>query len=833
MLNKKPGISVDKDGVNFGVMAGTVNGNVDNSRNFTFILPEKQHSEVEMELRSTPHIVNNFFPITSTFTGRDSELQEIRRILLADGAAFITGMVGIGKTQLAIRYLSIFKNHYQTICWIRAKTYGLMMKDLHRFWQEISKDANKETVDELSLLGYVRNWMEQNHNYLFIFDNAKSESTISLLLPSIKQGHVIVTSQNKLIENVQASRHFSLTPLTEEQSLKLLNRLTGCEEDGYAVSITEYFGRLPLSIEHVGVFIRQSNRTYEQVYRLLLHRPVDIKKRIGTASSAVESSFENLIDIILQELTSIHPECLDFLVLLSFLSPDCISLEWFEKQTEIPSLVSVFEDELLYDDVRLALLKYSFLNQSTHTNMISIHRLLQSTIRERLSFEEKSAWHRKLTSLFNRLMEIQTLNRSDYRKRADLVDHIQALAECYEEEMKDREFLTLLNNTANYLNENARYAEAFSMFEYVSDQYKRIPGVDWEDEMMINNNIGFALKNQNLYQEASVYYNQALSIFEDGNHKETLNFAKCLMNSGRLDMDLGYYDQSHDKLLRALELAERISSEGDPVRVHFINNYGLILQCLNKTGAYLYFIRALKILKREDQLDTVMGAVVYNNLSAELINRKKPKWSISALQKSLNIDIGYYGEKHPVLAYRYDNLVNAYLSIKDHHAAMQNLKIAYKIRRKYFKLDHPSIGILFLKYGYVLLEKNKLEVGKGWILRSLNIDEQFYKDYFHIELEPALDSLISIQIKLVNKLLYQECRDIGLLKQMCREGEKYVRRSLKIHYSGEKIARLNFFQRIERDIRKGNIHSHSIQKKVANVFIEFKEDGSMVAKFLD
>jgi len=98
-------------------------------------------------------------------------------------------------------------------------------------------------------------------------------------------------------------------------------------------------------------------------------------------------------------------------------------------------------------------------------------------------------------------------------------------------------------------------------------------------------------------------------------------------------MDLGHYDESYDKLLGALELAEQLVPEYDSLLVNFLNNYGLILQRLNRKGAHQYFIRALKSLKRIDQLDTVMVALLYNNLSCELMNREKPRWSISALQK--------------------------------------------------------------------------------------------------------------------------------------------------------------------------------------------------------
>ncbi|MGG4128094.1 tetratricopeptide repeat protein [Paenibacillus illinoisensis] len=751
------------------------------------------------------NIINNRFFVAQQFFGRDNELLSIHNKLQESGTVFITGMPGIGKTQLAVQYLQTYKDDYQTICWVRTESAGLMFEDLYLFMKEVTNDINRaDSINNDSILGYVRNWMEQNQDYLFVFDNYKSQGELRFLLPSMKSGHVIVTSQDKLVENNKT--HLELKPLLENDSVELLTQTSGREKDRYAIKITEYFGDLPLSILHIGAFIRHSKKTFQQVYQLLLNRPIDVKKRIGSVYST-DKSFENLINIILEELVRVQPKSLDFLILLSFLSSDYISLEWFDKQTEVPQLVSLFDDELLYYDVRIALLRYSFINEHVETNALSIHRLLQSTIRERLTFEEKKDWYRQLTGLFDRLMEEGEANPIEYRKKVDLVNHIESLAVHYDDNMRDEEFLSLLNTTSIYLNEIARYSESFALNEFVWENYKLIPKTDEIFKASVLCNMGMALKYQNNYDEASAYYDKALSILELNNLTNRLVYAACLMNAGRLDMDLGKLEESLDKLSRSLELVEDLLPEGNIEKFHYLNNYGLILQQMNKKGAYKYYIKAWRILKLSGQLDSTKAAVLYNNLSVVLLTRKKTKWAILSLKKSLDIDFKFLGDKHPVLAYRYQNLADAYLKNGLHRKALKNYKTAYKIRRKYFDLDHPDIGVLFLKYGCLLVERKRYVEGKQWILRSLRIDELFFKEHFHPELEPALDTLADINIKLVDNLLYQKDIDIEYIKKLCKEGEKYITRALKIKYSQDKIARLEGFRFILKEIYKDRIKS--------------------------
>ena len=68
--------------------------------------------------------------VAPAFTGRDRELDQVAdsALAVADRAVItqaISGLGGVGKSQLAARYLQLRANGYDIVAWIRAEDGGI------------------------------------------------------------------------------------------------------------------------------------------------------------------------------------------------------------------------------------------------------------------------------------------------------------------------------------------------------------------------------------------------------------------------------------------------------------------------------------------------------------------------------------------------------------------------------------------------------------------------------------------------------------------------------------------------------------------------------------
>ena len=68
-------------------------------------------------------------PVAVAFAGRSEELETLERALCVDGRALITqaitGLGGVGKTQLAARYVHTRGDEYDVVAWIHAEDGGV------------------------------------------------------------------------------------------------------------------------------------------------------------------------------------------------------------------------------------------------------------------------------------------------------------------------------------------------------------------------------------------------------------------------------------------------------------------------------------------------------------------------------------------------------------------------------------------------------------------------------------------------------------------------------------------------------------------------------------
>ena len=159
------------------------------------------------------------------FVGRDDVIEILHEQLNATeqvAITFVTGMGGIGKTELALQYAHfhlIQKTYTGGICWLscRGQNVGpqIISFAISKFNLSFSKDDDLQTqIDSC-----WHNW--QDGNVLVIFDDVVNYKDISDFLPPGKSRFkVLITTRQKWL--TQSFQRLELEVLDKDAALELL-----------------------------------------------------------------------------------------------------------------------------------------------------------------------------------------------------------------------------------------------------------------------------------------------------------------------------------------------------------------------------------------------------------------------------------------------------------------------------------------------------------------------------------------------------------------------------------------------------------------------------------
>jgi hypothetical protein len=172
------------------------------------------------------------------FVGRDAELEQINNILKKHRVVYITGMGGIGKTQIAKEYLH--RNlKYDLVWWFDlSQDIGVQYEALFqamiynsKFNQYIDVDAYRISPD--AKLKYVNNVLRKTElSWLLVFDNCNDENILGKIIPEIhdyKNKHVLVTTRLNISDK---NRSIKVGDLLNKDSINFLKKnLANFKED--------------------------------------------------------------------------------------------------------------------------------------------------------------------------------------------------------------------------------------------------------------------------------------------------------------------------------------------------------------------------------------------------------------------------------------------------------------------------------------------------------------------------------------------------------------------------------------------------------------------------
>jgi hypothetical protein len=184
------------------------------------------------------------------FIGRESELEQLQSWLAPQtgrqNVVALSGLGGMGKTQLSIHIIRRSGSRYSSVFWLNAKEENILKAGLAALAAEVMETPASSTVadvhEEERLVQQARQWLSQrgNDTWLVVYDNyddpclpgmdSLTGYDIRRYFPPRAQGSILITTRSS---QLPFGKHLRLKKLEKiEQSLAILATRSGRKVDG-------------------------------------------------------------------------------------------------------------------------------------------------------------------------------------------------------------------------------------------------------------------------------------------------------------------------------------------------------------------------------------------------------------------------------------------------------------------------------------------------------------------------------------------------------------------------------------------------------------------------
>ncbi len=336
------------------------------------------------------------------FTGRVTELETLRANLIFRGrpippAQVISGMGGVGKTEIATEYIHVHRDKYEIVWWIRAEHHDRIRDALVRLGERLElrlvtsggRDRAIATVLEALESGIRPNW-------LLVYDNVAEPLDLQRYLPTCRPGgHVIITSRLQTWPGYIEADSIEVLPFTEEEAVSFLRRRVPAlaadralrekedeQRNHEAGRLAAALGHLPIAIEHAAAYLTETGQSVgyylsqfdQNAHRLLSEQLPELPEAVShtwTMSTAL-----------------LTPDAEHLFNLCAFFSPEPIAgellLENAHAVSDPPGLRAFLSSSHRFRAAASQMHRLSLVKVDGAHDQIQMHRVVQAVTRGQL-----------------------------------------------------------------------------------------------------------------------------------------------------------------------------------------------------------------------------------------------------------------------------------------------------------------------------------------------------------------------------------------------------------------------------------------------------------------
>lgn len=311
-------------------------------------------------------------PGVPNFTGREGEIDQLDASLIhgkpvvvtqAVGRVAVRGLGGIGKTSLAVEYAHRYRNLYAGICWCPAETRDGLVAALARLGETLGAGSADDT--EKTGRAALQRLAEQRANWLLIYDNVASPSTITEFLPPVG-ARVLITS--RFLDWASLADEVSLDTLSPDEAAAFLQSRAGIQDRKGADALAHILGYLPLALDHAAAYCKRAQLSFNEYADRALSL-IDRVPRDVTYPRSVGATF----DLAINEAEARCRAAEEVMAFLGYCAPIRVPSYMLKVLPGGEEAVAVLAE--------LSLLKHDPFDDGTPA--VTVHRLVQAVARQR------------------------------------------------------------------------------------------------------------------------------------------------------------------------------------------------------------------------------------------------------------------------------------------------------------------------------------------------------------------------------------------------------------------------------------------------------------------
>jgi tetratricopeptide (TPR) repeat protein len=457
------------------------------------------------------------------FTGREDELVKLEEMLSTEdytARTAITGLGGVGKTQLALQLLFRIKEKHSdcSIIWIAAMNRESLHQAYLTVAQKLGISALKDTQADVKRLVQAHLSQESIGPWLLVFDNAddigmwisKPEPRLDAeqeaqplidYLPKHKHGAILFTTRDKKMAVKLAQQNVvELEPMPQDTATDLLEKclinsdLVKDQQD--TRSLVSELTYLPLAIVQAAAYINENTISIGQYLSLLAEQEEDVIELLSEEFEDhgryrnVKNPVATTWLISFERIQQHNDLAAKYLIFMACIFPKDIP------QSLLPAGPSRKKEV----DAIGALVAYSFVSRRPN-KCFDLHRLVHLAMRNWLRKGGKFAQSEKraVSRLEAVFPDWKHENRTLWRQ---YLTHASYVLGSNSTKKDDEARTSLMQRVAGCLDVDGRWKEAGELAAQVMETSVRVLGEEHPVTLASIGNLASAYRNQGRWKEA-------------------------------------------------------------------------------------------------------------------------------------------------------------------------------------------------------------------------------------------------------------------------------------------------------------------------------------------